>query len=194
MQLALVTPPASALVTLAQAKMHLRVEHAVENDYLTDLIATAEAMITGRDGWTGKAGLSQTWRWTLRGFPSLSVMRFPLPPLVSVTHIKYYDGNNAQQTFAPSNYVVMTGDTPGTLELLPTIGWPVTYSRPDAVEAEFVCGFTDAASTPPAIKQAILIVLAALYAGRGDMGAVAMPHAIRRLLGAHKCWSPDDWA
>jgi uncharacterized phiE125 gp8 family phage protein len=194
MQLALVTPPASALVTLAQAKMHLRVEHAVENDYITDLIATAEAMVTGRDGWTGKAGLSQTWRLTRRDFPSLSMLRLPLPPLVSVTHIKYYDGANALQTFSSANYAVMTGDTPGFIELLATIGWPTTYSRPDAVEIQFVCGFTDAASAPPGIKQAVLIVLAALYAGRGDMGAVVIPHALRRLLGAHKCWSPDDWA
>lgn len=191
MNLTLVTPPASAAITLAEAKTHLRVEHDVENDYLPGLVAAAEALVSGRDGWTGRALLPQTWRMTLPGFPVGDCIRLPFPPLVSVTHVKYYDTNNAQQTFSADNYAVVTTDTPGKVELLATKGWSSAYSRYDAVEVQFVCGYADAASVPAPIKHAILIVLAALYRNRGDE-AFTMPEAVRRLLASYKVWGFDD--
>ena len=192
MQLTLVTPPAGALVSLAEAKMHLRVEHDAEDDYLPTLIASAEALVGGRDGWTGRALLEQTWRLVLPGFPIAPTIRLPFPPLQSVTHVKYYDANNDLQTYAASNYLVQTGDTPGRLDLLATIGWPSAYSRRDAVEVEFVCGYADAASVPAPVKHAALLILAALYRNRGDEG-FTMPAAVRRLLAPYKAWGYDDW-
>lgn len=192
MQLALVTPPASVLVSLAEAKMHLRVEHDAEDAYLPTLVASAESLIGGRDGWTGRALISQTWRLTLPGFPVGGVLRLPLPPLISVTHVKYYDANDTQQTFSADNYTVQTTDTPGRIVLDAAVGWPSTYSRIDAVEVQFVCGYADAASVPAPIKHAALIILASLYRNRGDEG-FSMPAAVRRLLAPHKAWGFDDW-
>lgn len=189
MQLTLVTPPASAIVSLAEAKTHLRVEHDVENDYLPTLVATAEALIAGRDGWTGRALTEQTWKLELEGFPIGDCIRLPFPPLQSVTHVKYYDENNAQQTFSAAKYAVHTTDTPGQVKLLATQGWPSAYSRRDAVEVQFVCGY---ATVPAPIKHAVLIVLAALYRNRGDEG-FEMPAAVRRLLAPYKAWGFNDW-
>lgn len=189
MQLTLLTPPAAAVVSLAEAKMHLRVEHDVENDAIEAMIGTAEALVAGRDGWTGRALGEQTWRLTLPGFPRVSTLRLPLPPLRSVAHVRYYDSANTQQTFASANYAVSIADTPGQIDLLATIGWPSTFSRVDAVEVQFVCGY-DVAPAP--IKHAVLVTLAALYRNRGDEG-FSMPAATRRLLAPYKAWGLNDW-
>ena len=200
MQLLLVTPPAAPLISLAEAKAHLRVEHDVENDYIPTLAAAAEALVAGRDGWTGRALTEQTWRLTLPGFPLSERLRLPFPPLVSVTHVKYYPGPadvgvegpslSVPETFDPARYVVMVDDTPGFIQLLATFGWPSTYPRADAVEIEFVCGY---ATVPAPIKHAALIVLAALYRNRGDE-QFAMPEAVRRLLAPYKTWAFNDRA
>ncbi|MGI9159861.1 MAG: head-tail connector protein [Saprospiraceae bacterium] len=193
MQLALVTPPAGAVISLADAKLHLRVEHNAEDAYIPLLVDTAEALVAGRDGWTGRALMPQTWRLTLNAFPEHECLRLPLPPLVSVSSVTYYDAANALQTFNAADYSVLANDTPGRIELNALASWPVTYRRPDAVQVVFSCGYASAAAVPPAIRQAALIVLAALYANRGDDGSFRIPPAVRHLLGAQKCWGPDDW-
>lgn len=194
MQLTLHVAPSGSLVTLAEAKAHLRIEHTAEDAYLPALIATAEALVAGRDGWTGRALLTQTWKLTLPGFPSASCLRLPLPPLRSVTHVKYYDSANVQQTLSSADYSVLTADTPGRLELNATAGWPGVYTRPDAAEVQFEAGYGTAGDVPAPIKHAVLIVLGALYANRGDMGGtVAVPGAVRRLLASYKAWGLNDW-
>lgn len=189
MKLTLVTAPASPVVSLAEAKQHLRVEHDAENDYLPTLVATAEALVAGRDGWTGRALNAQTWKLILPGFPYDPCIRIPLPPLASVTHVNYYDADNALQTFSSANYVVSIDDTPGKVELLATVGWPSTYARVDAVEVQFVCGYS---TVPAPIKHAVLVTLAALYRNRGDE-SFTMPAAVRRLLAPYKAWGFNDW-
>lgn len=194
MQLALAVAPSGNLVSTAEAKAHLRVEHTAEDTYIAALVATAEALIAGRDGFTSRALLTQSWKLTLPGFPLASCIRLPLPPLQSITHVKYYDAADAQQTFASTNYHVLIGDTPGRLELKSTVGWPGTYARPDAVEVQFVAGYGAAVDVPAPIKQAALITLAALYAGRGDMGVADIPPAVRRLLASYRTWGfGGDW-
>lgn len=188
MHLTLVTPPASAIVTLAEAKTHLRVEHDVENDYIPTLVDAAEALILGREGWTGRASTEQTWKLSLEGFPIDDCIELPFPPLRSVTHVKYYDPDNVQQTFSSAKYAVITDETPGEIELLATQGWPSTYPRHDAVEVQFVCGYD---TIPAPIKHATLITLASLYRNRGDE-SFQMPAAVRRLLAPYKTWCFDD--
>lgn len=58
----LVTPPALQLVTLDEAKLHCRVDHADDDTLIAGYIAAAVGHL---DGWTGVLGrciMPQTWR------------------------------------------------------------------------------------------------------------------------------------
>ncbi len=60
----LVTPPASAPVSLDVAKVHCRVDHGDDDTLISALIASAVGHL---DGWTGVLGrciMPQTWRIT----------------------------------------------------------------------------------------------------------------------------------
>ena len=59
---ALVTPPSGAVVTLAAAKAHLRVDHDLDDSAIGALIAAAEAHLDGYGGILGRCLLTQTWR------------------------------------------------------------------------------------------------------------------------------------
>lgn len=191
MLLSLVTPPASAVVTLAEAKAHLRVEHSAEDAVIQSYIDTAEALCAGRDGWTGRALLPQTWRIDLPGFPLRSFIEFPLPPLRAVASLSYYDSGDVLRTMPADDYRVLTAATPGRLELLPRLSWPGTYTRPDAVQVQFSAGYDSAAAVPAPIKISILVMVGALYTGRGDTGPARAPMALRRMLAPYKNWAFD---
>jgi hypothetical protein len=57
----LVTPPTSSPVTLAEAKLHCRVDHADEDTLIDALIAAAVGYLDGWRGVLGRAIMPQTW-------------------------------------------------------------------------------------------------------------------------------------
>jgi len=145
--LTLIQSPSSYPVGLSELKAHLAIDVSSEDDRLNALIAAATELCEVE---TGRAFVSQSWKLTKKTFPS-GKLYFPKPPLVSVTSVKYYDGDNVQQTFNSGNYYVCKSTrSQGWIE--PVSSWPTTYDRPDAVEITFVCGGFAAAQVVQAIK------------------------------------------
>ena len=174
--------PASTPVTLAQAKLHCRVDHDNEDTLITALIAAATDHLDGFTGILGRALITQTWRQDFGGFSS--ALRLPLRPVASISSVTYYDGGNAQQTLSPSVYGLFTDERGAHVALKPDQVWPGTFSRSDAVSVTFIAGVADA-SVPQPIKQAMLLMIGHWYAGReavaaGDMRSV--PMAVDALL------------
>jgi uncharacterized phiE125 gp8 family phage protein len=188
MQLELVTPPTEKPVSLVEAKAHLRVEHSEEDTLITSCIAAATARIDGRNGWLRRALISQTWKLYLPWFPVARCIALPMPPLQSVTSIKYQDGSDVEQTFSSGSYQVVKTEDEGYIYLKTGESWPgATFERPDAVKIEFVAGYGAAAAVPENIKQAILIEVGALYKEKGDDEIKADPSVFtKRLLAPHK--------
>lgn len=94
------------------------------------------------------------------------MIEIPLPPLQSVTFLKYYDENNAQQTLVNTRYQVDTVSEPARL-IIDTAGWPNIYSRANAVTVEFVCGYGVAGSDVPAsLRAAMLLHIGDLFENR----------------------------
>lgn len=189
MQLTLVTPPAVAPISLAEAKAHLRVEHDEDNDYITSLIEAVTQRIDGRNGWLRRALINQTWQLELPYFPLARCIALPMPPLRSVEAVTYFDHNGEPQTFSSDAYHVVKSTDEAYVYLKTGASWPGTWERPDAVAIEFVAGYgADAADVPANIRHAIKIELASLYGiARGDETHIVGPNpAIRRLLGPHK--------
>ena len=181
------------LISLADLKAHLRIDHAYDDTALDIYRAVAIQALDGRDGYLRRALVQQTWVWELPLFPYGTELHFPLPPLQSVTSIEYYDVDNALQTFASSNYIVHANAHVGYVKLTPSGAWPSTYERDNAVKVTFVAGYGAASTVPNPIKWAALLLAGRLYANRGDGddskqadGDTAMQETERRLLAPYR--------
>ena len=114
------SPPAAEPLTLAEAKLHLRVDFSDDDALITALIVTARQQAEHR---TGRALVSQQWRLGLDQFPDDS-LELPKPKLVSVQSVTYLDSNGTRQTLAGGDYEVITDGLVG--RLVPAFGksWP----------------------------------------------------------------------
>lgn len=182
LRLTLVTAPQFEPVTVAEAKLHARIDE--DETAIASLIVAAREMA---ETYTRRAFVTQTWKMFLDAFPCGSAIELPRAPLQSVTHVKAYDDADAVTTFAASNYYVDSATRPGRIVLREASSWPDAARVANAVEIQFVAGYGNAAAVPNQIKQAILMTVAHLYEHRGD-ASVDMPETACALLTAHKDW------
>lgn len=173
--------PATEPLTVAEAKAHLRLEHAGDDDLVSRILTAARE--------DAEAFLSQTLVSTtldvywdhfpgqgddLRGGPGYAeqdryALVVPRSPLVSVTHLKYTNTAGTLTTLTSgADYTVDAVSNPG--RIVPYFGtsWPTARAVPNAVTARVVCGYGAAASVPSSIKSAILLIVGALYEHREE--------------------------
>ena len=176
-------------VSLAEAKRHLAIYHAADDDLVTALVAAAQAHMEGADGTGGVLGRAvsrHTLELRLERFPLSRVMALPHPPLVSVTGITYLDVAGVLQTFAASEYHVVADSMAGFVRLKATsAGWPATDIAPDAVRVRFVVG---PAECPADLKAALLLHVGHLYLNRDAVGESrqVLPMAYKSLTDPHR--------
>lgn len=165
MGLRLITPPAEEPVSLDEAKAHLRITGNAEDTILALYIAAARQWIDGRDGWLGRAILTQTWELVLDEFPA-SEIRLPFGPVQQVSSVKYDDAGGIEQTIDPGDYTL---DATSSLPwILPAISWPATLDAINSVRVQFVAGYPSAADVPAPIRAAILLLVKDLYGTAGS--------------------------
>jgi len=197
----LTTAPTTWPLTLAQAKKQCNVPHADDDDYLDStsqatpgLIQVATQFLERR--WS-IALLEQTWTLTLPSWTkhrhyrsatkTYNRIAIPVVPLMSVTSVKYYDVDNAQQTLATANYDVDTTSRPGTISLAYGYVWPTIYDRPDAVEIIYKAGFSTVAAMNadmPGVTHAIRLLIAHWYRNREAVHVGTVPHRMEEALDA----------
>lgn len=187
--------PSPPLITMAEAKAHLRVDFNADDALITRLIGAATTMAERR---MRRPILARQWRMTLEGFPSnrwasaypiqdgeINPPRFgysgdstrypdainlPLAPVQSIDSINYVDINNASQLLAGTEYVASLDYLPP--RIVPAAGksWPATGDHPSAVTIVFLAGITaDPLLVPGPIVQATLLILGHLYEHREDV-------------------------
>jgi len=181
MPLQLVTPPAAEPVSLAEAKLHLRVDFADDDALITSLIAAARQ---AAETITGRQLVTARWKLVLDGFPGPSRMEAPagsvfslpgqvilLPkcPVQSVFAVQYLDMAGATQTMPMSDYTVDVACEPA--RITPVFGgiWPVALPQIGAVEVVFDAGYGAAAAVPEGIKSWIKLRVGSLYAHREEV-------------------------
>ena len=163
MGLTLIATPGVEPVTLAEAKLHLRVDAADDDTLIAALIVAARNQAESR---TGRALVTQQWRLDLDRFP-VDTIDLPMPPLQSVESITYLDHDGVRQTLAASEYTVISNETPGVV--LPAYGksWPSCRVAPGSVQISFTAGYGGAAvAVPQAIKQWMLLQVGHGFANR----------------------------
>lgn len=144
--LKLVTPPAREPVSLALAKSHLRgIDHADDDNIIQGLIISARR---NAEGFQNRAYLEQTWDMWLDAWLGKDCIDIKLPPLQSITSIKYYDTSDVEYTLATTEYDVDTYSEPGRVVLKSGKTWPSTTLRPsNGIVIRFVAGYATYSST-----------------------------------------------
>ena len=163
MALKLITAPSTYPVTLAEAKLHCRVDIADDDTLITALITAATEMAEQK---TGRAIMTQTLELTLDAFPE--AFELTRVPVQSITSVKYYDTTGTQQTLSDTLYALDAADDFGFAHISPVYGgtWPTTRDQINAVAVRYVAGYADAASVPQSIKNWILLMVSTMYANR----------------------------
>lgn len=164
-QLRRTVAPATALITLAEAKAHLRVDTTDEDTLITRLVEVATAAIDGPAG-IGKALITQTYELRLDEFPCYGIY-LPLGPVQSVSSITYIDSAGATQTVPSGDYKVALKRDPAVITPVYGKAWPTTRLEVDAVTITHIVGYGNAATDIPAdLRQAAFLHLGHLYANR----------------------------
>lgn len=180
----LVTPPASP-ITLEEAKAHLRVDTVnspgPDDDLISAMIDAAVAYVDGPSGILRFSALATEWEIALDEFPEGEIV-LPLPYPVSVTSVKYTDGDGAEQTVPDTDYVLDAYSSEGRIVLADGASWPDTGDTTSAVRVRWIAGLSEC---PADVRAAMLLMIGYLYDNRGSV-PVEMPEAIGHLLNTRK--------
>lgn len=183
------TPTDSECVTLAEAKAHLRVDVSDDDALIGALISAARQEAEHH---MLRTLVETVWELQLDAFPAGECIRLHNPPLLSVTHVKYY-ADGVLQTLDASAYVLDSASEPARLVLASGQSWPGTDSRPGAVQVRYVAGLAkaDKAKVPEVIKAWIKLRVGTLYTHREQLAtgvSVAEIPFVNHLLDPYRVW------
>jgi uncharacterized phiE125 gp8 family phage protein len=192
-------PDPEDVLPLADAKAHLRVDFDDEDDLIRGYIGAAIGNLDGRDGWLGRALGEQTWELRLPRFPASPAIEVPLPPLIEVESVTYYDAGDVLQTLSAGAYEVAGVGGLGKARVVLKTGqlWPDTARRAESVLVRFRCGYPTTGSpalptVPPPIRVALLRIMGSMYEERQDVvigvSATRLPGGVEPLLAPLRVW------
>lgn len=166
--------PGAEPLTLAEAKLHLKVTFTDDDALITSLIVAVRQAV---EAITLRSLITQTWELTLDRFPCYSYepISIPRPRLQSVTSISYTDLSGITQVWDPIKYVVDIKSEPG--RIVPAYGeiYPSTRDVLNAVTVLFVAGYGNAATVPENIKSAMKLMIGHLYEHRETVIIAGQP-------------------
>lgn len=184
MTLAIITPAAADPVSLAEAKLFLRVNVTDDDALITALISAATDWVQKK---TGRQLVTATLQQQWDSFPSVwypprivsqatgqrlyfagmtaALLTLDRLPVQSVTSVTYYDTNNAQQTVSSATYFTDLVFNPP--RIVPVDAWPSVYlGRPNAVQCTFVAGYGVAGTVPEMLRTAVKMLVSHWYENR----------------------------
>ncbi len=173
--------PSVEPLSASDVKTWLKVTSSADDTLITNLIVAARQEA---ENYTGLKLISQTVKEYSDTFPSSRgelLLRFPL--VSSITSVAYVDADGANQTFSSYNSDLLSH--PARLRPNYQTEWPTTKEQLKAVTITYVCGYTNAAAVPDAIKTALYLVIAKWYENRGDTLRM-LPTAAEYLLNPYR--------
>jgi len=188
MTVRIITPPA-AVLTLAEAKAHLRDDSGDEDGLIQFYIDSAFSHLCGENGISGRSIGEQTIEYI--GRPCYGVISLPLPPYRSLVSAFYYNTSGEEIELQVEDFEVRAAAFGGVDLYLPT--WPSASTRPDAYRIRYTAGMapTDKAIEP--IKLVMQLLVAHWFKNREATGRIAdtsaIPFSIASLLSPIHIWS-----
>ena len=153
------------LITVDEAKAHLRVDGDDENGLIGDIIVDARGWI---ESYTGLILTRRTVKEVLPRFTS----RLRSWPIETIDAVSYVDGDGVLQLLDAALYVPQLAARPGAL-----LGrsWPSLY-RGSRITVDLTAGFASVAEVKefaPNLMRAMLLLIAGFYHDReaGGLGA-----------------------
>ena len=172
---------------LADAKEYLRVSG---NDADREIHRQMHAAVVNFQKRSRRQVLTRTFVRNLDCFPLARHIDLPRAPLASVTSITYTDGDDAGQTWAATEYDVITDLEPGRVRLAHEKSYP--SNSPRDVVITYVSGYgTTWASIPADVQDCLLHMLHHKYYNRDGM---AEPDGIQHALNALTVGDEFKWA
>ncbi len=182
--------PATAPVTLAEAKAHLRVDVSTDDTYISALVNAATEYA---ETYTNECFVHRKLRMRMDFFPT--EIELPRPPMATagtttVVTITYTLANGSTTTLAESRYRVDRDSTPGVLRFNYGGSWPEHLSDYNAVTVDWWAGRgADGAATSQRVKNAILWIVGLWYERRmaaDNLQANEIPFGVKALLDSAK--------
>ena len=180
------TAAVNPLFTTAQAKAHLKVDVTDDDTIIDNLIlaATQSCEIFTNQYFidTVVTQYSDTWD----GFYTLYKS-----PVSAITHVKYYDSDDSQQTLSSSNYILDGTSKPARIGIAIDGTLPNLSDRINAVEVKYTVGYgAESSDVPEGIRQAVLLTLSNWYENRQSVitgrTATELPLSSQYLLEQYK--------
>lgn len=155
-------------IELSAAKDFCDAQFDDDDAKFADAIATAFGWLQPPTGVLAHSIAEQTLCVDLPCWPVLAGygVKLPAGPVRTITHVKYFDENNAEQTLSASNYFADRD----TLMFKDTFAAPALYTRPSAVRITYAAGYT---TLPAALNMAMLRIIKQLYDFRDELVANA---------------------
>lgn len=190
---ALVTPPSGDIVSLAEAKQHLRVDHDLDDSVIEALLAAAVGHLDGYTGILGRCLLTQVWRDVGHRWPASRILPLRLSPVTAIVSVTARDSDGTVVTLAAgTDYRLISGLSYNPFIFLERDAvLPSLANEPDALAVTYTAGYGAASAVPPAIRHAILLMVGDMYrftesAGPGQMASVPMSTTVERLLAPYR--------
>jgi len=189
--LTVITEPSQEPVTLQEVKEYLRVDDATDERVIRPYIESARRFCEEH---TGRALMTQTLALFLDAFqdienplwegmrtgPYLNYYKnyivLPRSPVASVTHVKTHNDSDEATTLAASKYYVDSVREPSRIVLRTGETFPTSLRVANAIEVQYVTGYTSQYNIPEPLRLGILQHIAYLYEHRGDMYDASLPY------------------
>ncbi|MCA1952665.1 MAG: hypothetical protein LDL25_06355 [Hyphomicrobiales bacterium] len=175
----LIEGPALEPVTLAEAKLWLRLDGPDEDDLVMALIVAARLMVEAE---IGQVLIGQNWRLVGDRWPEGGLIPVRIGRILAVTGGRVFPSEGPAVPIAADRFTVFPhADPPGILPL----ETPNPGRVASGIEIDLRLGFGETASAvPETIRLAIRRLVMLWYENRGDAGDVeaGLPPAIRALL------------
>ncbi len=190
-----ITEPTVEPVTLSDMKDHLRIDHTDHDDLITALIQASREYIEAA---CGRALVEQTRAVYYQAWPDNDRFELPYPPVQSVSSIVYTGADGTENTFASSNYSVITNRSPGLLVLGYEKVWPSTTLHHEEwpIKITYVCGYDATTDSPPDyrtnIPESLINAMKLDVERRYDRPqkdyAERLDHVIEQILSPYRVW------
>jgi uncharacterized phiE125 gp8 family phage protein len=168
-----IAEPTTEPVTLAEVKLHLRIDGSDEDALLNVLIASARRWF---EDITGRTLYATTYEYSLGEWPRGDRIVLPrATTLTSVASLVYYGTDGTPATWDASNYLADTVRTPGALVLAYGNSWPSADLYPvEPIRVRYTAGMATSSpltTVPDGIKTAVLFAIGDWYERREAMVA-----------------------
>ena len=180
------TAATTPVFTTDQAKEFLKVDVSTDDTLIDNLVsaATESCQIYTNQYFINTIVTQYSDNWN--GFYTLYKS-----PVASITHVKYYDSNDSQQTLLSSNYILDNSSEPARIGIAVDGSLPSLSSRINAVEVKYTVGHgTASTDVPEGIRTAIILTVGNWYENRQTVitgrTATELPLSSQYLLDQYK--------